>query len=250
MIRTVLCSTLALLAGSAVMAYADAKEDATNAAQKLSDASNYSWKTESENAGGGGPGGGSVEGKTEKDGYTALTMNFGNNSREIIRKGDKVVIHTDNGWETPEEIAQAQGDQNQGGRRRGARGGNVTLPAAEAQRIIAATKELQQSGDVISGDLSEEGVKSLMAFGRGRRGGNQGQAQGQGQGPQITNAKGEVKFWVENGVLSKMQYHVTGSIALPNGDQRDIDRTTTVAIKDVGNTKVEVPDEAKKKLGE
>ena len=33
-----------------------------------------------------------------------------------------------------------------------------------------------------------------------------------------------------------------------NGNDREIDRTTTVEIKDVGTTKLTVPDEAKKKL--
>jgi hypothetical protein len=33
-----------------------------------------------------------------------------------------------------------------------------------------------------------------------------------------------------------------------NGNDVEIDRTTTTEIKDVGSTKVEIPDEAKKKL--
>jgi hypothetical protein len=33
-----------------------------------------------------------------------------------------------------------------------------------------------------------------------------------------------------------------------NGDDRDIDRTTTVEIKDVGSTKITVPNEAKSKM--
>ena len=33
-----------------------------------------------------------------------------------------------------------------------------------------------------------------------------------------------------------------------NGNDRDVDRTTTVEIKDIGSTKVQVPDDAKKKL--
>ena len=33
-----------------------------------------------------------------------------------------------------------------------------------------------------------------------------------------------------------------------NGNDVDIDRTTTVEIKEVGSTKVDVPEEAKKKL--
>jgi hypothetical protein len=33
-----------------------------------------------------------------------------------------------------------------------------------------------------------------------------------------------------------------------NGEDRDVDRTTTVEFKDVGTTKLEVPEAAKKKL--
>ena len=33
-----------------------------------------------------------------------------------------------------------------------------------------------------------------------------------------------------------------------NGNDRDVDRTTTIEIKDIGSTKVEVLDDAKKKL--
>jgi hypothetical protein len=34
-----------------------------------------------------------------------------------------------------------------------------------------------------------------------------------------------------------------------NGEDREVSRTTTYEIKDVGTTKVEVPEDAKKKLG-
>ena len=43
------------------------------------------------------------------------------------------------------------------------------------------------------------------------------------------------------------QFHVSGTVSF-NGNDRDMDRTTTVEIKDVGTTKIEVPDDAKKKL--
>jgi hypothetical protein len=33
-----------------------------------------------------------------------------------------------------------------------------------------------------------------------------------------------------------------------NGEDRDIDRTTTTEFKDIGTTKIEVPEAAKKKL--
>jgi hypothetical protein len=52
---------------------------------------------------------------------------------------------------------------------------------------------------------------------------------------------------VKDGAVSKLEYDLQGSINF-NGQDRDIDRTTTIEIKDVGSAKVQVPEEAKKKL--
>jgi len=56
-----------------------------------------------------------------------------------------------------------------------------------------------------------------------------------------------VKFWLKEGALSKYEVKVKGTVSF-NGNEFDNDRTTTVEIKDVGSTKVEVPAEARKKL--
>ena len=56
-----------------------------------------------------------------------------------------------------------------------------------------------------------------------------------------------MKFWVKDGVLSKYEVKVQGKVSF-NGNDRDVDRTTTVQIKDVGTTKIQVSDAAKKKL--
>jgi hypothetical protein len=48
-----------------------------------------------------------------------------------------------------------------------------------------------------------------------------------------------------NFTIYQLQLHGTMNF---NGEDRDVNRTTTVEIKDVGSTKVEVPDPAKKKL--
>jgi hypothetical protein len=56
-----------------------------------------------------------------------------------------------------------------------------------------------------------------------------------------------VKFWVKGGMLTKYELHVTGSMNF-NDNDIPIDRTTTVDVKDVGTTKVTIPDEAKKKV--
>ena len=62
--------------------------------------------------------------------------------------------------------------------------------------------------------------------------------------PRVTDAKGSVKFWIKDGKLSRYQTKVTGKTDNRDGDPVDIDRTTTVEIKDIGSTKITVPDES------
>jgi hypothetical protein len=78
--KTILFSTMALLAGSLLAATAAPKDDLTAAAKKLADKDNYAWKQTSENANGGGRGGGTFEGKTEKDGYLWLSITLRDNT--------------------------------------------------------------------------------------------------------------------------------------------------------------------------
>jgi hypothetical protein len=58
-----------------------------------------------------------------------------------------------------------------------------------------------------------------------------------------------VKFWIKDGKLSRFQTHVTGKSTDPDGNPVDIDRTTTVDIKDIGSTKIDVPADVVKKIG-
>ena len=239
--RHLLFSAAALLAGSLVTAQAGPKEDATAAAKKLTEKS-YSWKTSSENAGGGGGGGrggfGSQEGKISSDGTALVTMPGRDNNTEAFIKGEKFAVKRGEGWQNAADI-EANSDQGGGGRGRfgAAMFRNFKAPAVRAQDLIGHTKELKSADGVISGDLTEEGAKSLLTFG-GRGGGG---------GPEISGAKGSVKFWVKDGVLSKMETKVNGSMSF-NGNDREIDRTTTTEFKDIGTTTVTVPEEAKKKL--
>ena len=261
MIRRILLSTVTVLAGTALVASAAPKEEVTDAAKKLGEAKNYSWKSDvkSQNAGGqgqgqgqgqgrgrGGFGGGPTEGKTE-GGVILLTSTRGENTVQTVIKGEKVAMQTQDGWRSSTEAAAADGDAAQAAGRRGGAGmfriyQNYKAPAAQAQDLVSKSKEIKKDGDAYTGDLTEEGAKQLMSFG-GR--GGQG-AQG-GQGPQIENAKGNVKFWTKDGVLSKYEFNVQGKMTAGDRDF-DINRTTTVEIKDVGSTKLEVPEEAKKKI--
>lgn len=232
--RNLLCGAIALLAGSLLAADSSPKDDVTNAAKKLADAANYTWKTTVTVPEGSQFRPGPTDGKTEKDGFTVVNMSRRDTTMEVVMKGDKAAVNSpDNGWQALSEM-----DQEGPGRFLGMMVRNFKAPAAQAVQLVSDAKELKQDGDVISGDLTEDGAKSLLSFGP-RRGG--------GEGPQISNAKGSVKFWVKDGVLSKYEFKVQGTMSF-NGNDRDIDRTTTTEISDVGTTKVTVPDEAKKKL--
>jgi hypothetical protein len=128
---------------------------------------------------------------------------------------------------------------------------NTKLPAIQAADVLGKTKSLASDDGVISGDLTEDGAKDLLRFGP-RRGGGRGPsgpgAGGPGFGPpEPQNAKGSAKFWLKDGALTKYVVHVEGTMSF-GGDDRQIERTTTVEIKDAGSTKVEIPDEAQKKL--
>ena len=212
---------------------ADAKEEVTAAAKKLGEKANYSWKTTVVVPESAQFKPGPTEGKTEKDGITHIKMSFGDNTTEIAKKGDKAAFtNRDGEWQS---LAEAEGQEGRGrfmvGMVRGLR-----APAEQAAEIASGAKELKKDGDAIAGDLTEDAAKNLMRF---RRGG--------GEGPAISGAKGSAKFWVKDGVLSKYEFKVSGKMDF-NGNEIDLDRTTTVEIKDVGTTKVEVPEGAKKKL--
>ena len=116
---------------------------------------------------------------------------------------------------------------------------NLKTPVDTTREIAKGAKTLKKDGDAITGELSEEGIKEMIAFGRRGAG---------GQGPEYSDLKGDAQVWLKDGAVSKLKYHVTGKVNF-NGNERDIDRTTTIEVKDVGSTKVDVPAEAKEKLG-
>ena len=228
---------IAWLASSLLAADSAPKDDVSAAAKKLGENGNYSWTTTVASEGGGGFAPGPIEGKTEKDGYTFVSMSLRDNTTEVVLKGGKGALKTDEGWKSLSEAAEDSG---------GGGGFNPTAfvarrmqsfkaPAAEAADLAEKTKDLKMADGIYSGNLTEDGAKQLLTF-RRRSGG----------GPDISGAKGSTRFWVKDGLLSKYEYHVEGTVSF-NGNDRDVNRTTTVQIKDVGSTKVTVPEEASKK---
>lgn len=114
---------------------------------------------------------------------------------------------------------------------------NFKAPAKQAAEYAADAPDLQKTDDGYSGRLTDEAATKLMTLRRGNA----------STQPSVKNAKASVKFWVTDGMLTKMQYEVSGTVTF-NDQDRDIDRTTTIEIKDVGSTQIDVPDEAKTKL--
>ena len=224
-------------------------DEVKTAAKKLADSNGYSWKTTMEVTGGGGGGGGGArmgqptEGKAAKDGTICLSMQRGNNTIEaFVKEGRDAqgAIKTENGWQSLSEASQAAG----GGGARPGRGRmisrtlqNYQAPATEVAEMAEKVKSLRKEGDMYAGDFTDEGAKAVL-LGPMRRGNN---------APQVSGAKGSLKVWLKDGLVSKYEYTSEGTMSF-GGNDRQIGRKTTVEIKDVGTTKFEVPAAAKEKM--
>ncbi|MBI5383687.1 MAG: hypothetical protein HZA90_03270 [Verrucomicrobia bacterium] len=212
-------------------AESDTQSAVKKAADTLTGKGSYSWSLVNKPEGSEEGFQMSTDGKTEKGGFTTLTIRFGENEFQAVRKGEKVAVQRDGQWQTPE-------DMDERGARMTRRLQTAKFPAEEAAELAGKVTELKAGdGGLYSGDLTEAAVKEIFSrWGRG------------GQAPQVSGAKGWVKFWVKDGVLAKYQFNQRGTITGQDGQERDMNRTTTVEIKDVGTTKVSVPDDVKKKL--
>jgi hypothetical protein len=228
MTRIVCFSAAVLFAGAAWAA--DPKEEVAAAAKKLAEQPNYSWRTTVDVPAGSQFRPGPTEGKVDKDGLAHVKLAFRDDAYEVVLKGTKVaVLDEDGSWVPAAELENAEGS----GRFLARFAQGISTPAAQAAELASQAKELKQEGDVISGELTEETAKGLLRFRRG------------GDAPATTGAKGAVKIWLKDGLLSKYEYQVQGTVTF-NNNNVEIDRTTTVEIKDVGTTKVEVAEQAKK----
>jgi hypothetical protein len=238
--KNLLFSLILVAAGPLFAADSDPKNDVVSAATALGSQESYSWKTTVDAGNNARFRPGPTEGKTEKDGYTALSMTFNDNTAEAIFKGTNAAIKTaDNGWQTTADATQDNGGGFNPAMFIARMIKNYKTPAVEAASLAAQAQELKADTNGISGDLTEASAKAMLTF---RRGGNNG-----GDGPTVTNPKGSVTFWIADGKLVKYQTHISGTVSF-NGNDRDVDRTTTTEIKDVNATKIEMPDDAKKIL--
>lgn len=240
--QTLSCLTAALLLGS-ISTVADVTDDVKSAARKLATAANYSWTTTTEIEGGQWtpvP----VQGKAIQGGAAILTSERDGTQRTAILQGTHGVVSTDDGWKTADEIRSAAaggGGGNRGAMRAAALLRNP-LPAATLTKLADMSKDLKAvEAGIVSGELSEEGAREFARMG------NSGRAGGQTP-PDPKNPKGSVQFWLKEGQVQKIRLRISATLNF-DGEDRDMVRTTTWEIRDVGTTTVEVPAEAKKRLG-
>jgi hypothetical protein len=234
MFKHILVGTMVILVGSVISANAEPKDDVKDALKKLSDGGNYTWTSTLEAQFGAG----TTKGKTDKTDGTFYTSTRGDNSTDFAVLNGKGAVKGDDGWQSAEDAAA----NGQGMIRfQAAQLRNYKAPADAALANIDKIDTFTKTDDVYSADLTPEAVKAMAAF-RGRRGGN-----GATPPPEITDPKGSVKVWIKDGAVSKMVITLGGSMSF-NGNDVQIDRTTTTEFSDVGSTKVEIPDDAKKVL--
>ncbi len=206
------------------------------------------------------------------------TSHSGNLSAVVFKGDEKLVVQVDTAWKTPDELETlaknrassdygttfpsigSWGTSRGGGRR--ARGGSfpatdsegddgrpmlpysnlqktLSRPHEEIAIIVATATDLKLEGDILSGTLSETAAKLLLV--------HAGQKE-------ITPLKagGTFRFWVRAGVLDKYEVKLEGTLAIQTrGDRHEVEvhQTALTEIKNVGTTKFEVPEDAKKKLG-
>jgi hypothetical protein len=228
----VLFGIATLTAASLLAADTTPKDEVVNAAKKLSDQPNYSWRTTIVVPDDAPFKPGPTEGSIEKGGFMWISLSMMDNKMEAVTKENKGAIKQEGAWKSLEDFDKEEGF----GRMPALIVRGIKPPAKEAAELAAAAKELKADGDVISGELTEEGAKRLQKFGPP-----------DGEGPTVSDAKGSVKFWVKDGALKKYEFKLKGKISF-NGNDFPNDRTTTVEIKEVGTTKIEVPEAARKKI--
>jgi hypothetical protein len=226
---------------SAAAAMADSRDDIKAALQKLSDSPNYSWKSQMQ----GGFMEGTFQGKTEKNGYTWLSLPFGDSNYEVVIKGNKAAIQTDDGWDSSANILASASDPPSPPVIAARIAQNFRSPSDQMLENVDDLQNIQKTDTGFTADFSDEAAKRLLLF----RPRHTATTNPDNNVPQMdaSNAKASIRITLKNGQISQIQLHTTGTITF-DGDDHDVDRTTTTDISDVGTTKIDVPGDAKAKM--
>jgi len=209
-----------------------------DASKRLGDKPNYSWTTTIKE-GDGRPGWiGLIAGKADKSGLTYLSFEIFGTPFEVYMNGQKAVVSYTpwEGWGTFDEAERTSHVAAAVGRYLR----SYKAPVVESAALSGKVKDVKEAEGAFSGELKEDAAKEFLESGvRLRREGR--------EPPKIANPRGSVKFWIQDGALTKYEINIQGKVSA--GDREtDVNRTTTIEIKDIGTTKLELPDKAKQKM--
>ena len=233
--KALLIGLIGLLANTLSAADASTQDKLSSAAKQLGDKPNYSWTTTMKE-GDGSPGRlGPIEGKAEKGGLTYLSFEVGGIPVEVYMNGQKGAVKAMEGWQTFDEIAQTSSIAAAVVRFLR----SYKAPGVESVALSGKVKDVKEAEGVVSGELKEDVTKEFLEFGTRRREGQ--------EPPKIENPKGTVKFWVKDGALTKYELNVQGKVTAGERET-EVNRTTTIEMKEVGTTKLEISAEAKPKM--
>ena len=232
--KTTLSFISSVLLANLAMAAEQNPQDALLAASKnLAEKSSYSWKLTVEEP---DRPTGTIDGRIQKDGTAFLALARGDQAFEGALKGTKAVLKTDEGWKLAADIAD---DSSQSGAARIVARllQSFKAPPAEVAELAARIKDLKKAEENYVGTLDKETAKELFFF----------RIRPDANGPELKEAKGSIKLWVKDGLISKYEY-IVETVFIFDGNEREARRTCTLEIKEVGSTKVNIPDDAAKKL--
>jgi hypothetical protein len=233
--RALVIGLIGLLARTLSAAESSPQDKIVGATKQLGDKPNYTWTTTTKE-GDGSPGRvGPIDGKAEKGGLTYLSFSIGGIPVEVYMNGQKGAAKALEGWQTFDEIAQTGGTAAAVVRFLR----SYKAPGVESAALSEKVKDVKEAEGMLSGELKEDAAKELLESGARRREGQ--------EPPKIANPKGSVKFWIQNGALTKYEINIQGKVTAVDRES-DVNRTTTVELKEVGSTKLEVPVEAKQKM--
>ena len=158
--KTLFIGATVLLAGSLLAAESSPKDDVMAATKKLGGQANYSWKTTVVVPESAQFKPGPSEGQTEKDGFTHLTLNFGDNTTQVIIKGDKrVVSDPDGGWQALADLDNAEGPRRSSI--------NTGFPSPRSQSFSSFTSGSAPDSERPGGsEPVGDGVRAVLVFGR------------------------------------------------------------------------------------
>lgn len=229
--KTILFVVTALTAN--LLTAATPQEALVAAAKNLGEKSNYSWKLTVEEP---DRPTGTIDGKIQKDGTAFLALARGDQAFEAVLKDSKGALKTEEGWKSLAAMANDSGEA--GPKRFVARLlQNLQAPSAEIAELAPKIKDLTRTEGNYAGTLNQDTANELFFF----------HIRPDANGPQLTEGKGSIKIWVKDGLISKYEYSIQGTVS-SDGNDHQMKRTYTVEIKDVGTTKVAIPDDASKKL--